>query len=185
MIKKILLGFGLFILVLFIAMVITAKIFSSTNNPKTKKEEILKSKTQSSKKALVVFQPGVSNFTDKIAHQIAKGLNDGGYEVTIDYPSKDLSKDVDNYSVIVFGSPVYGGKPLSIVTDYSSSLTNLSSKKIVVYSTGAGKNTTSELDIMEQAIKNADVYKKIKFVTASKKESEKNAYDLGKELSEN
>lgn len=43
----------------------------------------------------------------------------------------------------------------------------------------------SELDIMEQAIKNADVYKKIKFLTTSKKESEKNAYDLGKELSEN
>ncbi|MDP4179079.1 MAG: hypothetical protein Q8900_12165, partial [Bacillota bacterium] len=60
MIKKILLRLGLFILVLFIAMVITAKIFSSTNNPKAKKEEILKSNTQSSKKALIVFQPGVS-----------------------------------------------------------------------------------------------------------------------------
>lgn len=182
MIKKIFAGIGILILLLIVAMVITVAVISTRNKPRAKKEEIMKGKDGSSKKAMIVYQPGASNFTEKIAHKIAKGLNDNGYEVTIDYPGTDLGTDVDKYSVLVFGSPVYGGKPLSIVTDYMSKLKDLSSKKIVLYSTGAGKNMTTELDEMEKALQGTKPYKKIKFVTSTKKDDENKAYNLGKEF---
>ena len=117
-----------------------------------------------------------------MAHQIAKGLNDGGYEVTLNYPGDHLSADVSSYSLLVFGSPVYSGQPSKALTDYMSKIKVSSSSRIVLYSTG-GFKFYMELDTMEKSLKSMTAYKKIKFLTGAKKENDTIAFDLGKELS--
>ncbi len=180
MLKKILIGIVALVAVLIISMVIIIKFL---NSPKVSKESILKGKNMSSKKALIIFQPSLTNATSLMANSIAKGLNDEGYEVTVNYPAKDLSNDISKYSIIIFGSPVYAGKPLDPVTEYMSKIKDFSSKKVVIFSTGGDASNKSELEIMEKSLNGIKAYKKVKFISSSKEESKNNAYNLGKELS--
>ncbi|MBZ4646014.1 MAG: flavodoxin [Clostridia bacterium] len=183
MIKKLLIGVAIVFGVLTTCMVLIVWMVASTNKPKGNREEILQSNQQLPKKALIVYQPAITDITSRMAHQIAKGLNDGGYEVTLNYPGEHLSTDISQYSLIVFGSPAYGGNPLSIVTDYMSRIKDFSSKRIVLYSTGANPDSLLELDNMEKFLNSTKAHKKIKFFVSANKENDKIAYDLGKELS--
>lgn len=176
------------ILICIVLLVVGSIIFmvgsiSFVNKPKSSNEKVLRGKDKSSKKALIIFQPSLTNVTSIMANSIAKGLNDEGYEVTLNYPGKHLSTDVAQYSLVIFGSPTFGGKPLSIVTDYMSKVKDISSKKVILFSTGANASNKEELEVMEKSLKGIKAYKKIKFISGSKKESESKAYNLGKELS--
>jgi len=182
MIGKILMGFGMFMLVLVLCMIIMVLVISSTNKPKSSKEEILKSSQQSPKKALIIYQPSLSDISSRMAHQVAKGLQDGGYEVTLNYPGDHLSIDISKYNLIVFGSAVYAGQSSKALTDYMSKVKDYSSSRIVLYSTGSDPNNTIELSNMEKLIDGTSAYKKIKFLTSAKKENDKIAFDFGKEL---
>lgn len=182
MFKKILIGIGVIIVLMIGAVISVVLLVTFTNKPKAAKEIIMKSNTNSAKKALIIYQPSISKTPSVMATAIAKGLNDGGYEATLNYPGEKLSTDISKYSLIIFGSPTYAGKPLSIVTDYMKKVKDFSSKKVVLFSTGADANNKGELDELEKSMAGNKAYKKIKF-TGDKKESEKKAYDLGKELS--
>ena len=180
---KILTGIAIAIVALIILSQIMRWCFSSyLNSQKGSNEEILPSSQQSPKKGLIIYQPGISDNSSRIAHQIAKGLNDGGYEVTLNYPGDYLSADVSKYSLIVFGSPVYSGQPSKALTDYMSRIKVSSTGRIVLFSTG-GFKFYMELDTMEKSINIAKAYKKIKFITSAKNENDTIAYDLGRELS--
>jgi menaquinone-dependent protoporphyrinogen IX oxidase len=117
-----------------------------------------------------------------MAHQIAGGLSDGGYEVTLNYPGEHLSADVSGYQVLVFGSPVYSGQPSKALTDFISKVKVSSAAKIALYSTGSF-NFYMELETMDCALHGAKAYRKIKFFTSGKSENNQKAYDLGRELS--
>lgn len=177
------------LIVIAITIVITLSmkwwIVSSGNTQKGSKEEILSSSQQSPKKALIIYQPSKSDISSRIAHQIAKGINDGGYEVTLNYPGDHLSADISQYSLVVFGSPVYAEEPSKALTDYMSKIKDFSSQKIVLYSTGSftGSFKNDGLDTMEKSLNGIKAYKKIKFYTSAKKENDTIAYGLGKDLS--
>ncbi len=177
--KKILAVLGVFILIFVIAFASIFWLVSSANKERGNNEEILKS-SQSSKKALVVYQPSVSGVSTKIAYQIAEGLNDGGYEVTLNYPGDHLSADITAYSIVVFGTPTFGAHPVTVLADYMKKVTDYSSSKVVLFSTGANPEG-KELDEMEELL-NTSAYKKVKFKIGTK-ENEAEAYDLGKALS--
>lgn len=180
MLKKILIGIVILLVVVMMTMVM---ILKSVNKPKTVKVKVMQGKGESPKKALIVFQPSITNITSAMANSIAKGLNEEGYEVTINCPGNNLSSDISKYSVVVFGSPVYVGSPLTIVTDYMAKIKDFSSKKIVLFSTGGDNSKNGELDIMEKSLNGAKPYKKVKFISSNKIDSENKAYNLGKELS--
>lgn len=175
------------IVITIVAFIVLSQImrlcFSlSLNTQKGSNVEVLSSSRQSPKKALIIYQPGISDISSKTAHQIARGLNDGGYEVTLNYPGNHLSADVTRYSLLIFGSPVYSGQPSKALTDYMSKIKVSPSCRIVLYSTG-GFKFYMELDTMEKSLNRIKVYKKIKFITSTKKENDAIAYGLGKELS--
>lgn len=180
MLKKILIGILIIILIGILSMVVLMK---AVNRQRASNEKLLQSKNTNPKKALIVFQPSLSNVTTVMANSIAKGLNDGGYEVTLNYPGSYLSTDVSKYSLVIFGSPVYVGKPLTIVTDFMSKIKSFSNTKVVVFSTGGTIKDKPELDIMEKSLNGISVYKKVKFNSSTKEASKNEAYDLGKELS--
>lgn len=180
MLKKVVIGIVILVVAAIVAIVVAMGL---VNKQKVSNEKVLPSKNTSIKKALIIFQPSMSDVTSLMANSIAKGLNDGGYEVTLNYPGKGLSSDISQYSVVVFGSPVYAGKPLTIVTDYISRIKDFSDKRIVLFSTGADALNQGELETMEKSISGIKAYKKIKFISSSKEKSKNNAYNLGKELS--
>ncbi|NMM61836.1 flavodoxin [Clostridium sp. P21] len=180
MLKKILIGVVILAIVTVASMVL---MVGYANKIKGSNEKILTSKNASPKKALIIFQPSLSDVTSLMANSIAKGLNDEGYEVTLNYPEKDLKYNISKYSIVIFGSPNYAGKPLTVVTDYMSKIKDLSSKKVIAFSTGADASKKDELEIMEKSLNGTKTYKKVKFLSSSKKESESKAYNLGKELS--
>jgi flavorubredoxin len=82
------------------------------------KPEIMKSTSSNSDKALVIYQPSITSASSDVAHSIAKGLNGLGYEVTLNTPGKHLSSDISSYSIVVFGSPNYGGSPGEPLLNY-------------------------------------------------------------------
>lgn len=182
MIKKILISTSLVIVSLIILSALMMLLFSlSLNKQRGSKEELLQSSSQSHKKALIIYQPGVSELSSNVAHRIAKGLNDGGYEVTLNHPGSYLQSDVSKYSLLVFGSPVYAGKSSKALIDYMSRLKASPSSKIVLYSTGS-TNVYVELDAMEKALNGLKAYKKTKFTVDMKAENDTIAYNLGKDL---
>jgi flavorubredoxin len=180
---KILIGIVITILAFIVLSQLSRWCFSTSLNTQTgSKAEVLSSSRQSPKKALIIYQPGISDISSRIAHQIARGLNDGGYMVTLNYPGDHLSADVSKYSLLIFGSPVYSGQPSKALTDYMSKIKATSSGRIALYSTG-GFKFYMELDTMEKSLNGMKAYKKIKFFTSAKKENDIVAYGLGKELS--
>jgi flavodoxin len=134
-------------------------------------------------KALVVYQPSVSSVTGDAAHAIARGLYDAGYEVTLNYPGSHLPTDLSEYSVVVFGGPVYGGSVPKALTEYIQSV-DLNGKRVVLFSTsGGGKDLPhdrqKELVQMEGCLNGVAPFSSTKLV-ASDKGLKDEAYDLGK-----
>ncbi|MDF2989419.1 MAG: hypothetical protein K0R50_4929 [Eubacterium sp.] len=182
--KKVLIVFmiviGIIVLLIGICIGGMAFIASSNNRYKGDYKATLPSSSASAPKALVVYQPSMKKTAANIADQIAKGLQDSGYEVTVSYPGKHLSPDVKDYKVVVFGSPVIMGKPSAALTDYISGLQNAADKKTAVFSVGS-LDEAPELDIVEKSFKAAAINKKTKF-KGTDKTSLDTAYEFGLDL---
>lgn len=182
MLKVILKGALIVIVVLVILMTVTALWFNwMISSEKGSKQEVLATTQEPAMKACIVYQPGMSDFPEEIAHQIARGLNESGYEVTLNYPGKKLSTDVSKYSVVVFGSPIYASLSCKPLTNYMPKIKTDPAAKIVLFTTGDTR-TSVDLDLLEKNLKNITPYKKVKFYYDTKEESKKSAYELGKEI---
>lgn len=173
---KVFLGF----VILMVVAVLGFSWFVKANNKDYgDNSKILKSDSVNVKKALVVYQPSRGKVTNKIAEQIAKGINDSGYEVTINYPGKHMPKDISQYSVVVFGSPVYIGKTSSTLSDYMKSIKVSENQKVLVFVTGA-KLSNGELDKVETQLGSRKATEKVGFKNGTKDESK--AYEIGKKI---
>lgn len=170
--------FGALILVI-IALMIFFAIFTSQNNSyKGDFTSVLKSKEASPKKALVVFQPSVTgSASTDIANELARGLNEAGYEVTLTYPGKHLSADVSAYSLLAFGSSIYIGQPSTQLTDTMKLIPDYSGKKIILFAVG-GNTPAPEFDVLKAALGGAAVDYTEKFVVGEADKAQK-AYNLG------
>lgn len=76
-----------------------------------------------SRRALVVYQPGLSARPREVALGLARGLNDAGFSVTVNRPGKHLPTDLSSYQVVAFGSPVYAGQASPALKRYVKSVT--------------------------------------------------------------
>jgi flavodoxin I len=85
-------------------------------------------KVRMAMKALVVFDSVAGN-TEKVAQAIAAGMAGGTKAVRIGSPE---SKALDQLSLLVVGSPTYGGKPTETVQSYLDSLPAAQIKKLRV-----------------------------------------------------
>ncbi len=129
------------------------------------------------KAALIIYQPSRGGKTDKVAENLAKGIHDAGYEVTLDNPGKHLKTDLSGYSIVVFGSPVYMGQVSPVLTQYMNSVKSLTNSKILLFATG-GQLNNGELDTLERQLGSVKATEKIGF--KSGKEDEALAYKTGK-----
>ncbi len=142
-------------------------------------EEVLQAKAEDAKKAFIVVQPSVSKASDEVAHAIAQGLHDSGYEVTLDCPSPQLSADISGYSVAVFGSPIYGGQPATTLTDYMQRIDDFSQVKSILFVTAGFADPATEFDKMREILGSSEPVATKKFQFAKKEANKIAAYQMG------
>jgi Flavodoxin len=178
MIRKILLIIaGIFALILIAGIIFMNNLTSNFNHSAGNHLQILKSADETSKKAIIVYQPALSDATAKTARQIAKGLNDSGFEVTLNNPGSYLSADLTQYQVVVFGSPVYGGKLSPVLLDYMKTSKIQPDQKVVIFDTGASNNSEELGSAASLLNKNKNI-NTIKFM-ANGRDTDTSAYKLG------
>ncbi|QAA32113.1 flavodoxin family protein [Clostridium manihotivorum] len=166
----------------FVGICVIAVVFCSWYTRSNTKDygdnrRVLNITNGNSKEALIVYQPSRGGKTDKVAENLAKGIHDAGYEVTLDNPGKHLKTDLSEYSIVVFGSPVYMGQISPVLTQYMNSVKSLTNAKILLFATG-GQLNNGELDTLEQQLGSVKATEKIGF--KSGKADETLAYKTGK-----
>lgn len=144
--------------------------------------ELMKSTAGSSEKVLVVYQPSISPASSDVAHAIAKGLNEAGMEVLLSNPGKHLTTDISPFSILVFGSPNYGGSVAEPLTEYVKKIDDFSGKTVLLYSTSGGVGIMPELEKLAGLLRDVKPYSMSKFQFQETEKNQAIAYQLGKEV---
>lgn len=181
--KKILLTIVIVIAVIILGCVIAYKWIEGAGSREHKSIEKVLKGDGSGKKALVVYQPSNTDFAKKVADNLAKGINEAGYDVTINCPGDFLPTDLSEYNLLVFGSTVYESKYSKVLGDYISSVTNFGDAKIMVYSTGMVPDVRAELDDLSKLFVNGADYLE-KFDVNNKETEIKRALEVGQAIGE-
>jgi flavorubredoxin len=168
------------LVVLAVAMVVAFIVLSPVpNRHYPDRQEILKAKDGSGKKALVVYQPSLSKATEEVAHSLAQGLNDSGYEVTLNVPGEHLSADISPYAIVALGSPVYGGKIVPALAEYMQRITDYSQARVILFLTAGSSQSGSDVEEIKALLRGAEPYAIIKLQFMQKGKNKADAYQLG------
>lgn len=182
MLKKILLSIVAVILLIIVSAISTMIIFKNgVDSKRPSQETIMKSKNSNGKEALVIFQNSRSEFPKEIATSFATGLNNKGFDVTLNTAGDFLPKDVSKYDVVILGGAVLAGNLGSPLQEYAKSIENFQNTKLFLYSTGAGLDNLVELDNLEKLL-GKKPEQKVKFLYSDKENSKAKAVSLGEEF---
>lgn len=185
MFKKIILSIAAVIVLLIAFGVITLVIFKNAVDKSYPSNEVItRSKDSNSKEALIVYQNCKSQFPQEIASSIANGLNNKGYNVTINTAGDFLPKDVSKYNIVILGGATLAGNVGEPLLKYAENIKNYTNSKVILFSTGANKNDTTEINKLGSLL-NKEPAKNIKFSYSDKEESKDKAVSLGEELGSN
>lgn len=99
------------------------------------------------KQALIIFQPSNNETTKNVTIELAQELVEQEYRVTINYPSKELTYDLNSFDLIAFGTPVYMGK-ISLQLESYISNQSIENKSILLFATGMNLDQLGELKQM-------------------------------------
>ncbi|MDQ0359842.1 flavodoxin family protein [Breznakia pachnodae] len=142
--KKLKIGLGILAVAIAVAGIWLYSTVSVIYNELLSDEVILKG---GDKQALIIYQPSKHDTAKNLSMALGEELQDQGYTVTINFPSEDLTYDIDDYDIIAYGSPVYASNVSPVLEDYITSL-NMKDKKVIVYAVGMLTDETVELDNM-------------------------------------
>ena len=102
--------------------------------------------------ALVVYDPGLSGATEKVAEKVAADLQAKGYTVTVAGIKSGAAADTSGYKVIVAGSPIYAGSPTASVKDFLGNLKPASGVTVGVFGSGQGATTPDDVAAIKTAV---------------------------------
>ena len=188
LVKIILSIIGCLFLIMLFCMLVMVGIVTVVNRPRGDREEVLSGKGANPKKALIIYQPALTNVTRQAAKQLADGLNAGGYEVTLNHPGNHLTVDLSGYDLVVFGSPTYAGQLTKALTQYMArgcpqlAKEGAEGPRVVLFATG-GVDERQEFDRLAELLSGGKVVREVKFLTGDKEYAAK-AYALGAELAQ-
>lgn len=174
-------GIGIvFIVIIIIAIVfIAVSVYLSKLNNSYKGDftSVISNSYSDAPKALIIFQPSRSKMGENIANELARGLNEEGYEVTLTYPGKHVPADLSQYSLLAFGSAVYAGQPSTMLTNTMKKMTDLTDKIVIFYSIGSMEDAP-EFDILKESLNGKEPDYTAKF-TSKSEQNKIQAYELG------
>ena len=95
--------------------------------------------------ALVLYDPGLSGASTRVAEKVAAALQAQNYTVTLAGIKSSAAATTTGYDVIVIGGPIYAGVPTSSVKDALSTLQHDSDTVVGVYGSGQGATTQEDV----------------------------------------
>jgi flavodoxin len=101
--------------------------------------------------ALVLYDPGLSGATTRVAEKVAADLQAEGYTVTVAGIRSAEASNTTNYDIIVVGSPIYAGAPTSSVKEFLGNL-NPNSAKVGVFGSGQGATSADDITMIINAV---------------------------------
>jgi hypothetical protein len=103
-------------------------------------------------RALVVYQPGLSDFQARVSRAFAGGLVLGGWRVELVTAAGGAPTDLTTYDLVALGGPTYWWAPARPLQRYIARLGDLHGKPSVALLTGAGATERSQR-ILEDLIR--------------------------------
>lgn len=144
------------------------------------KHEVLEGES-GAPRALVVYQPSLTSAAGDVARWIAEGLNEGGYEVTLNRPGYHLSADISAYDVIVLGGPNYGSNFPEALFEYVDRIEDFGGKRVILFCTAGSSEGKTELEKLASHIRGAMPHAAVKLKFNESKENQIKAHALGLE----
>jgi drug/metabolite transporter (DMT)-like permease len=129
------------------------------------------------RRALIVYQPGLSAQPRTVALSLAQGLNDAGYTVTVDRPGRHLPTDLTPFGVVAFGSPVYAGQTSPALRRYMASVRTWGDQAIILFTVGADPHN-DDADRLASLVPAERVVRRVKFLFPA--DNRADARSLGK-----
>jgi len=180
---KFLLGAGILIIVFSLVMIVGSMVLLNANH--NAKEEVMFA-VDGAGKALIVYQPSLTGASGDVARWIGEGLNERGYEVTLNRPVAGLSADA--YDVIVLGGPVYAGKLSAVLPEYAAAAGDVSGKTVILFSTmgstSEGPEAMPEFDRLRDTLQGVEPYAVVQFKFNDSEVNQEKAYRLGMDAAE-
>ncbi|PKL66273.1 MAG: hypothetical protein CVV28_11790 [Methanobacteriales archaeon HGW-Methanobacteriales-1] len=102
--------------------------------------------------ALVVYAPGISGQSSNAALNIAKELQNKGYNVDLVGINNAKAKNTSIYELIIVGGPIYAGKASSSVQAYLNNLKPSKGTKIAVFATGSDKDVMKNSKLLRSEV---------------------------------
>lgn len=136
---------------------------------------------QSSGRALVVYDPGVSGSAKKIAGKIAANLQIKGYTVDLAGVRSRTAGNVSGYEIIVIGGPTYGDRLGKAAKSYLKNLKISPGIRVGVFATGTVKPSCNDPAYLRSFVTSlpADQLVNVKSVVKLVKCNEKNSSGSG------
>ncbi len=110
---------------------------------------------QGTKTALVLYHPGLSNFTQDIAYAYANGLASSGWRVDITTVSPQAPTSLSNYQLLALTWPLYDLNPAPTITNYVHRIGNLSGMSTTIIAVGGGINPLDAPGAMNRIVQDA------------------------------
>ena len=156
---------GILVVIAVAAGYVFQKIYAETISPVTDINP-----QSSMPKALVIYDPGLSDFQERVTKAFTDGLT-AKWHVEITTSSKQTPIDLGGYNLIVLGGPVYGGLPSRPVQDYVNRVDSFESLKVVFLITAAGDGEGAEAWMREKIeAKGGEVVESIVLLTMAPNE---------------
>jgi flavorubredoxin len=103
-----------------------------------------------SKTALIVYQPGFSNFPKETSYAFADGLASSGWRVEITTASSETPSDLSKYSLLTLAYPVYGGTVGTAIVSYVNRVNDFAGVNTVIIACGGGDSGESIIPLKQQ-----------------------------------
>jgi len=131
------------VVVLIVGFFGTVEILSVIGNMPHVSDVQVKNPEGSAGIAFTVYQPGISNFQEKMTLAFVDGLISNDWRVEITTASSQTPTDLSGYDLMVLGSPIYADTPARPIMDYVSNVGDLEGMNTVILLTG-GAGTGDE-----------------------------------------
>jgi len=101
--------------------------------------------------ALIIYHPSFSSFTEDVIYTLGNGLKENGWRVEITTASDQAPTNLAKYSLLVLGSPVYGGSPSASIKRHIERIEDLQGIESVLVVTSGAINDGAEA-VMQQIV---------------------------------
>lgn len=146
----------------------------------SKKDTLMPASREGVGKALVVYHPGATKYTQEVAYAIGEGLQSMNWEVHLDRANEATNSDLDSYDLLCVGSPTYASAPRPPIMTYIERCSRLEGKESAVFATGSSSPQRANAKMKEHLEKRGS--KVLESLSLLVKQRKTEAHPLAKEF---